>query len=168
MSTTDWIPMPELVPRGIYYLRSRNLISGAWNPATRGFIGIREKFDSRYLFTEYHHDADPVVGTARPVEQVGTLAPHVVLAERVGEGDARRPNQPLLLALEQYEPGLFARQEEDFRLLEIEQKAREEARWQSGEGWRRNEGTGLWETIDGRTKTNDEFVAEIRAAVRRR
>lgn len=58
--------------RGIYQIASRNLRVGVWD-GTNGFIGIREKFDSRFLFTEYHWDLSQHHGTVRPIRLIGTL-----------------------------------------------------------------------------------------------
>lgn len=65
------IPMEQLVPGGVYRIRSRNLIVGVWWPEAKGFIGIRTKFGDRYLFTEFHHDADPHMGTVNQMEFLG-------------------------------------------------------------------------------------------------
>lgn len=43
--------MPE--HRHIYKIRSRNLRLGAFDSESQGFIGVREKFGSYYLDTEY-------------------------------------------------------------------------------------------------------------------
>ena len=80
------IPPDQLIERGIYRLQSRNLMVGAWNPATLGFIGVREKFGSQYLFTEYEHDlAGPPFGTARAVEYLDVTVPdNIPMLERLG------------------------------------------------------------------------------------
>lgn len=78
-----YMMMEELRPRQVYRLQARNLVVGAWNPDTLGFVGVRHKFGDAYPFTEYHYDADPRVGTAMPVEPVeGLLVPEEIpLAE---------------------------------------------------------------------------------------
>lgn len=67
---------------GVYRLRSRNLAFGIFD-GKRGFVGIRTKFYSRFLDTEYHVDAPPF-NTATPIELVGfideTLTPEALLA----------------------------------------------------------------------------------------
>lgn len=75
----DFIPASELRPRGIYEIRARNFFAGAWNPGAHnglgGFIGIREKFGDRYLFTEFLYDSDAgVLGTAQAVRLLGELS----------------------------------------------------------------------------------------------
>ena len=52
-----------------YKLNSRNLAVGVYD-GSEGFIGIREKFGRRYLFSEYHWDQGPLFGTACPLEEI--------------------------------------------------------------------------------------------------
>lgn len=73
-TTEDTIALADCQPRHLYRLHSRNLRYGAFNPDTRGFIGIRTKFSNRYLFTEYHYDTGAPFGTARPIEDLGEIA----------------------------------------------------------------------------------------------
>lgn len=68
-----YIPLDQCVERTIYELASRNLRVGVFVAAERGFIGIREKFGSQYLFTEYHWDTGAPCGTAHPLRAVSTL-----------------------------------------------------------------------------------------------
>ncbi len=56
----------------VYKLRSRNLSFGVFTG--RGYIGIREKFDSTYLFEEYSYDEG---GTAKALEEVGDLTKEI-------------------------------------------------------------------------------------------
>lgn len=69
----DFIPMDECLDRGIYEIRARNFSVGVFSAARKGFIGIREKLGARYLFTEYHYDESPVVGTAQPIRLLGMV-----------------------------------------------------------------------------------------------
>ncbi len=62
-----WIPLAECTVSMAYRLASRNLAVGMFDGAG-GFIGIREKFGRRYLFTEYHWDTGEPFGTVRPME----------------------------------------------------------------------------------------------------
>jgi hypothetical protein len=68
------IEIADLKPGYLYRLNARNIRIGVWNPATHGgrgsFIGIRTKFNSRFLDTELHYDADPNFGTATPTEEL--------------------------------------------------------------------------------------------------
>ena len=78
-------PVTPLVPRGIYRIHSRNLDIGVFN-GVDGFIGIREKFGSTYLFTEYLWEQGPPFGTVRVEgrEHVATLLDVVPLTEYLG------------------------------------------------------------------------------------
>jgi hypothetical protein len=73
--TRQHVDPANLIDRRIYRLSSRNLIIGAWNAEENGFIGIREKWGSEYLFTEYEADFDPHVGTARAIDDMGIDVP---------------------------------------------------------------------------------------------
>lgn len=64
------IPLTECVKGRAYRIQSRNLIVGVWN-GRDGFVGIREKFDSKFLFTEYHSGTGSPLGTASPWKDLG-------------------------------------------------------------------------------------------------
>lgn len=72
MDAKSVIPLDECLKGHVYELRSRNLSRGVFDGET-GFIGIRLKFDSRFLFTEYHWETGPPHGTASPVAYIGPL-----------------------------------------------------------------------------------------------
>lgn len=74
--------MSECVKRGVYRINSRNLTVGVYD-GDEGFIGIREKFGSKFLFTEYHWDQGPPFGTVRPQELVHSLPRELDLFERL-------------------------------------------------------------------------------------
>lgn len=77
-----------LIERGIYRIHSRNLDVGVWNYDDSGFIGIREKFDSRFLFQEYlSRECGGVpsgIDTVTPIELIGFLDDNIQLKERLG------------------------------------------------------------------------------------
>lgn len=75
-------PQHPLVTRGIYRIHSRNLSHGVYN-GIDGFTGIREKFGSTYLFTEYLWEQGPPYGTVaiEPREHIADLMPHIPLGE---------------------------------------------------------------------------------------
>jgi hypothetical protein len=75
------IPVAELVNGAVYSLRSRNLLAGAYRAAAGGFIGIRMKFGSRYLFEEYDYAGGPPYGTATPLAVLGVVPEGVELRE---------------------------------------------------------------------------------------
>lgn len=59
----DCVPLKDCVHGRLYKLHCRNLLYGVFNEKNNGFIGIREKFGSEYLFTEYHHETGAPFGT---------------------------------------------------------------------------------------------------------
>jgi hypothetical protein len=65
----------------VYRLSSRNIGFGVFVQASNGFIGIREKFKHKYLFTEYHRDTGAPFGTVRPKEELEPAPPGLVLEE---------------------------------------------------------------------------------------
>jgi len=71
----DKMTIADMVPRRLYRIDSRNLSCGVWNPKNNGFIGIRTKFGSRFLATEYR----PPFGTASPKEDLGLDIPEGML-----------------------------------------------------------------------------------------
>lgn len=87
MTEPTYIPVEQCIPRGIYEIRARNFSVGIFTSGKeegrQGFIGIRQKFDNRYLFTEYHYDTGGGVGTAMPIRLLGMVEnPHIQLWER--------------------------------------------------------------------------------------
>lgn len=78
----NYIPLEQCQSRHIYNLQSRNLLVGVFDADAQGFIGIREKFGNRYLFTEYHYDTGSPHGTVRPFEDCGELDHRIRLWER--------------------------------------------------------------------------------------
>lgn len=77
---SDYIPLTECQPGHVYKIMSRNLGHGVYDGAG-GFIGIREKFGSQYLFTEYHWDQGPPFGTVHPETDLGPLPEDLTVAE---------------------------------------------------------------------------------------
>ena len=82
------LPLTACVAGHAYRLASRNLAAGVFDGAT-GFIGIRSKFGSRYLFREYHIDTGAPFGTARPLADLGALPAGIPIAESLGTIDRR-------------------------------------------------------------------------------
>lgn len=72
----------DLIKGGIYEVRSRNLSLAVYD-GKGGFIGIREKFGDRYLFTEYlsrECGGEPTgCDTVRPLELVGEVPANVLV-----------------------------------------------------------------------------------------
>jgi hypothetical protein len=71
-----YIPISECKTGGIYEIHSRNLLYGVYD-GKNGFIGIREKFNNLYLFTEYHWDQGPPFGTVKPLTFLGFLPENI-------------------------------------------------------------------------------------------
>lgn len=76
------VPADDLEPGRAYRLKSRNLFVGFWEPERGGFIGVREKFGDRFLFTEYLYKE--LSGTALPIEALDLWAGEVPLTEYLG------------------------------------------------------------------------------------
>ena len=68
------IPIAECTPGRVYQIQSRHLTFGVYD-GEEGFIGIREKFGHRYLFTEYHWDQGPPHGTVSGQKDLGIDLP---------------------------------------------------------------------------------------------
>ena len=80
MNERKYIPVGECKRGHVYRIHSRNLSFGVFVPEKEdGFIGIREKFGSRYLFTELHADTGGSFGTVRPEEDLGPLEDERIL-----------------------------------------------------------------------------------------
>ena len=66
--------MEECIERRLYKIKCRNLTHGVWN-GKDGFIGIRTKFNQKYLFTELHWDTGEPYGTVREAIDTGIDVP---------------------------------------------------------------------------------------------
>ena len=93
-SRSDSLPKMEECKAGrVYMLSCRNLNLGVYD-GNGGFIGIRTKFGSRYLFIEYHWDKDPHIGTVSWAEDTNFDVPNTVqLKTSLGtvDWDSNRP-----------------------------------------------------------------------------
>jgi hypothetical protein len=69
------IPLAACEDRRLYRISSRNFVYGVFSAETRGFVGIREKFGSEYLFTEYHFDTGAPFGTVIPQYATAFVVP---------------------------------------------------------------------------------------------
>jgi hypothetical protein len=88
----NYIPLIKCKKGYVYRIHSRNLSFGVFD-GKAGFIGIRTKFNDRYLFTEYHWDQGPPHGTVKPMEERGLIPNDVQPVEDFGTVDqvTRRP-----------------------------------------------------------------------------
>lgn len=73
----------KLEPGGIYRITSRNLLVGAFD-GDRGMIGLRHKFDERYLTTEYLADGGAFGTVLAAHEQLGQVPDDIPLKEVLG------------------------------------------------------------------------------------
>lgn len=86
-ANAERVPIDECIPRRLYKLRSRNLTLGVYD-GKQGFIGVRHKIGSNFLFTEYHWDQGPPHGTVLGVVDTGIDLPgHIQLCESPGTVD---------------------------------------------------------------------------------
>lgn len=72
-------PMHRLITGRVYKLESRNLSYGMWD-GVNGFIGIRLKFHSRFLDTEFHWDVEDY-GTVEDAVDIGIDVPEAIRAD---------------------------------------------------------------------------------------
>ena len=103
----EYVPLVECVARGIYRLSSRNLTVGVYD-GDEGFIGVREKFGSRYLFTEFHWDQGAPFGTVHPLELLGMLDESIELRE-TNDPVCGKENCGRAVKFTQTEEGAFGR-----------------------------------------------------------
>ena len=77
----------DCILRRLYKLKCRNLKMGVYD-GKQGFIGIRSKFASKFLDTEYHWDQGPPYGTVHTAIDTGVDLPaHISLCESPGTID---------------------------------------------------------------------------------
>jgi hypothetical protein len=83
-----YIPLDQCKHGYLYRIHSRNLSYGVYNAKNKGFIGIRTKFNDRYLFEEYHWDIGEPYGTVKPKIELEKVPDGIVIAESLGTIDA--------------------------------------------------------------------------------
>ena len=78
-----YLPVRDCKKGHVYRIHSRNLGFGVFVPEKdNGFLGVREKGGSLYLFNELHADTGGIFGTVRPLEDLGPLKdPKILLSE---------------------------------------------------------------------------------------
>lgn len=111
------IPMRALEHGRVYRIQSRNLITGVWRGSSQGFIGIREKFGSEYLFEEYHHETGAPFGTASAIYPLDITVP---------EAEQNEDSTALFDLLKEHDQPII---EEIRRLDEIARVESESRRW---------------------------------------
>lgn len=75
---TKYINLGDLKHGFIYKIHARNLCVGVWDKNAQGFIGIRHKLGSQYLFTELEYTTNSRFGTAMAVEALDESVPEGV------------------------------------------------------------------------------------------
>lgn len=98
----NYIPLDQCENGYLYKIQSRNLSFGVYRQEVKGFVGIREKFGSKYLFTEYHWDTGPPLGTVHPITKL-EKCPVEQLNEGFPEGGLYKTNKPLFDWLQEKE-----------------------------------------------------------------
>lgn len=88
-----YIPLDECEDGFLYKLSSRNLGMGVYCSSTQAFIGIRTKYEERFLDNELHWDNGPPHGTAKPLEKLGKAPEGIPLRCILGtvDGETGRP-----------------------------------------------------------------------------
>ena len=105
-----YIKLEECEHGGVYLICARNFSIGVYNENANGFIGMRHKFGSKYLFTEYHWDTGEPFGTVKPIVKLTQLPESIIIEESFisDDGEKYLPNEPLnaiMLELEDCKPG---------------------------------------------------------------
>jgi hypothetical protein len=81
-------PKDQHIKGRVYRIHCRNLSYGVYD-GNSGFIGIRLKFYDRFLFTEYHYDAE-AYGTVRESKDTGIDVPeYISLRTSLGSVDQK-------------------------------------------------------------------------------
>lgn len=78
------IPKSNCKDRQLYRIHSRNLKFGVFRESTGGFLGLRTKFGSAYIFEEYHWENE-AFATVQPQEELPEVLPsEIELADGLG------------------------------------------------------------------------------------
>lgn len=86
--STNRVRIDDCIARRLYRIRSRSLGPLAVYNGNEGFIGLRCKFTSVFLSTEFHWDQGPPFGTVFGVEDTGIDLPeNIGLCESPGDID---------------------------------------------------------------------------------
>jgi hypothetical protein len=97
----------QLVDRHVYRLTARNFFLGAWDAAYGGFLGIREKFGHRYVFTEYFSEPDRSSGTAHAWTDTGVVVPEEIELKEYLGSQCSEHSRPVKFV--ENEPGISRR-----------------------------------------------------------
>jgi len=78
------IHLADCKDRYLYKINSRNLSFGVFRAKSKGFLGLRTKFNSTFIFEEYHWDNGPPYGTVKPEECLVELPTEIHLEVDLG------------------------------------------------------------------------------------
>lgn len=79
-----FIGLDDCVNRRLYWVRSRNLEIGVFRAEKRGFLGLRYKFGTCFVDTEFHFQTE-AFNTAYPLKDLGIDLPEEIpLKETLG------------------------------------------------------------------------------------
>lgn len=79
-----YLEREQLEARRVYELHSRNLAYGAWRPEKNDFVGIRTKFNARFLDSEvFAYTAYPMSATDHVVPDEIQLAEYMTSIDEV-------------------------------------------------------------------------------------
>ncbi len=77
------IPIEDCIRGHLYHIHSRNLTLAVYD-GKGGFKGIREKWGSEYLFTEYHADQGHGCATVHPIKDYGPTPQYLEIKTSIG------------------------------------------------------------------------------------
>lgn len=66
----QWIPLEKCKNGWAYYIHARNGKVGIFEKKEKGFRISRHKFNSNFLFVEYHWDNGEPFGTVKPISEL--------------------------------------------------------------------------------------------------
>lgn len=66
MSRVPYLDLSQCQHGYLYFVLASNFHFGVFDQEKNGFVGVREKFGSEYVFCEIHYDANTLFGTACP------------------------------------------------------------------------------------------------------
>lgn len=85
---SDYIKLGSCKKGFLYKVSSRNLDKAVFD-GENGFIGIREKLGSKYLFKEYHKDTDKNFGTVLPQEELKKVPKGIPITSQLEHEDGK-------------------------------------------------------------------------------
>jgi len=118
----NYIPLDECRHGGLYKIHARNFYLGVFNFLNSGFIGVREKFGNKFLFTEFHWDTGPPFGTVKPIKLIEECPVEDIFDLRLDESvdpPCHRENHELFEYLNNKVDELFPKHEDKLKEYEL-------------------------------------------------